>query len=305
MLRSNRTLHGLWISIVLAIFATAPMPIWAQSGLSTPVDSGVPAPLTSRASGWIGVVLPLEAVDVGAQTGGSLEDVFVRAGDEVSEGTLLAQIEAHDILQNLKIAEAELHVAEAEMEHQQAKALRAKSEFERRSTTADLWSEEEVTSSGLDARATEAEARAAAAEVEKAAATIGQLQHSLEHLEIRAPFAGHVAIRYLDAGAFVNSGAPIVRVVSGAARLVRFAVLPLEISRLELGADLEVSDTQGVVIGRAVVRHISPEIDLASERIFVEAILDGASLVREPRGGLGVEVRPGPSRPGPPRGQPE
>jgi len=298
MLRSNGTFRGWWIVGVLVHLTTDTAPTLAQSSPSTPVASSAAALVTPNALSWIGVVLPLEAVDVGARTGGNLEEVFVRAGDEVTEGTLLAKIEAQDILQNVKIAEAELHVAEAEMEHQQAKALRAASEFERRSTTADLWSEEELVSSELDARATEAEARAAAAEVEKAAAAIGQLQHSLGYLEIRAPFAGHVSIRYLDAGAVVNSGAPIARVVSGSARLVRFAVLPEEIPQLDLGAEVEVADTQGAVIGRAIVRHISPEIDLSSQRIFVEALLDASSLVREPRGGLGVEVRPGRKRPG-------
>ncbi len=284
------------ICVTLAIFAKATAS--AQSASLSSNGERVSAPAARPVSGWIGVVLPLEAVDVGAQTGGTLEGVFVRTGDEISEGELLARIEAQDILQSLKIAEAKLRVAEAEMEHQQAKALRANSEFERRSTTADLWSEEELASSEIDARATEAEARAAAAEVEKANATIGQLRQSLEYLEIRAPFSGHVSIRYLDAGAVVDSGAPIVRVVSGAARLVRFAVPPEEIAHLEPGAEVEITGTHGALIGKASVRHISPEIDLASQRIFAEAILDGKNLARQPRGGLGVEVWPDHERSG-------
>lgn len=276
----------------LGVLCLVVLPISAQpsSQAQTQRDDAA-SDLSPRPTGWIGVVLPLEAIDVATQADGSLQTVFVRTGDEVAKGALLARIEAGDTLQRLRIAEAELQVAEAELESKQVQARRQANRFERRSTTANLWSEEELTSSEVDSKAAEADVRAAEAQVERARANIEQLRRLLEHLEIRAPFTGHVSIRYLDPGAIVGIGTPIIRLVSGAARLVRFAVPPGGIQQLELGASVQIFDTSGLRIGLALVRHISPEIDLASQRIFVEAILDESALEREPRGGLGVEVR--------------
>ena len=286
---ASRPLHSALGAGLLA-FALCASAV-AQSSPSTLTTTPVgPSP-----EPWIGVVLPLESVAVAPRVRGVLESVEVRAGDPVEKGALLATIEDHETRQQLRIAVAELTAAEAELEHERVQARREDSRFERRSTTAELWSEEELASSEVDLKAAQAQARAAEAEVERARATVDQLERRLEALEVRAPFAGRVSIRHLDPGAAVDPATAIVRLVSGSARLVRFAVPPDEIERPVHGTMVAVFDADsgnGPALGLARVHHVAPEIDLASQRIFVEAILEEPTLVREPRGGLGVEVRP-------------
>lgn len=252
-----------------------------------------PTPGTeSESTGWIGVVLPLESVLVAARVRGVLEAVGVRAGDAVEKGDLLARIEDDETVQSLRIAVADLEVAHARHERERVRAERESSRHERRATTAELWSEEELATSKVELETAKSQVRAAAAEVERAQAAVEQLQRRLASLEIRAPFAGHVSVRHLDPGAVVSPGTPIVRLVSGSARLVRFAVPPDDSRQPTHEDTVAVFDTGGRSLGTARVRHVAPEIDLASQQIFVEAILVEATLSREPRGGLGVEVRP-------------
>ena len=245
----------------------------------------------STTSRWVGVVLPLEAVDVAAQSAGRLEQVAVRAGQAVEAAALLARIDSRNALQERRIAEAELQVADAELARATARHRQETSRYERRSTSAELWSEEELSSMEVEARAAAADRSAAEARVARARAAVEQWRQVVEQSEIRAPFAGRVAVRYLDSGAIVAPGTEIVRLVSGEALLVRFAVPPEEIAGLRIGAEVEVLDPDGEPVGRARVQHVAPEIDLASQRIFAEATLDAATLGREIQGGLGVEVR--------------
>ena len=250
--------------------------------------SAEPRAVPSR---WVGVVLPLEAVDVAAQTAGRLEQVAVRAGQAVEAAAVLARIDSRNALQEKRIAEAELRVAEAELARATARHRQETSRYERRSTAAELWSEEELSSMEVEARAAAADRSAAEARVTRARAAVEQWHQVVEQSEIRAPFAGRVAERYLDSGAIVAPGTEIVRLVSGEALLVRFAVPPEEISGLRLGAEVDVLEPDGERVGRARVQHVAPEIDLASQRIFAEATLDAATLGRKIQGGLGVEVR--------------
>ncbi|MEO1368651.1 MAG: efflux RND transporter periplasmic adaptor subunit, partial [Acidobacteriota bacterium] len=239
---------------------------------------------------WIGVVLPLEAVDVAAQTAGRLEAISVRPGGTVGAGQVIARIDSSTAAADRRIALAELEMAEAELARSAVRSRQETNRHERRSSTADLWSEEEISATEVDARSAEAEEKAAEARVERARAAVEQLDRTLEQLEIRAPFSGRVSLRYLDPGAFVASGSAIVRLVSSEALLVRFAVPPGEVGALELDADVDVT-AAGQLLGRARIRRISPEIDLASQRIFAEAFLDPETLRTPPKGGLGVEVR--------------
>ena len=289
----SQRLAPLFLAIALAL-AT----LWiADPATAQPRPRPAEAPGKVLKKGWIGVVLPLEAVDVAAQTAGRLERVSVRVGQQVDADDPLAAVDPSTAQQAFLIAEAELRVAEAEMARTSARSRQEAARLERRSKAPNLWSEEELAAMGVEARAAEAEHKASAARVEKARATVEQLRQSLKELDIRAPFAGRVALRYLDAGAVVAPGVPIVRLVSQDALLVRFGVPPEELEHVHLGDTVRVTDVEARPIGTATVQRLSPEIDLASQRLFAEAVLDARSLETRPQGGLGVEVWPEAVRP--------
>ncbi len=280
-------------SLIILFFLLAPAcrqavperPVEADE--ARPVEAPVATPGEAQ-KGWIGVLLPLESVDVAAQTAGRLERVTVRPGDRVRGGDLLARVDTSLAEQDLRRAEAALRVAQAELTRARTRAEQERSRFERRARASDVLSREEVDAAELDARAAEAEAAAAEARVAQETAAAGQLRKAVEQAEIRAPFDGIVALRHLDAGATVAPGTPVARVVTGGDLLARFAVPSGEIETLAVDRPVAVVTSDGSA-HTAIVSHVAPELDLASQMVFVEARLGAAG---EAQAGRGVRVHP-------------
>ena len=233
------------------------------------------APLAALAEPrcYLGVVVARETVDVAAETGGLVERLFVRVGDRVEPGQVLAALDTRQLRHQLEIERAVLEGARASVVERQLTRERAAQEHERRSALEGLLSREEAENSRYQLDKAAAELEAAQAELERVKANLARIEDDLERSQIRAPFQGTVAHRYLDSGAVVASGTRVLRLISSAELLVRFAVPPEEVTALPLGTPLRLEiENLGAVL-EATVAHRAPEIDAASQMVFVEADL--------------------------------
>jgi len=109
---------------------------------------------------------------------------------------------------------------------------------------------------------------------EQAASQLAQLERQLADTELRAPFSGTVAERYVDPGGMAGPGSPVVRLISSDALWVRFAVPPHELDRLSVGTIVVSRIEDPAITVEATVRQIAPETDPASQLVFVDAELD-------------------------------
>jgi RND family efflux transporter MFP subunit len=267
--------------------------LWALSALRFPSDAATAdvtpqpedsnrpffpsheeAPKSSTDECYIGVVVAREAVGIAAENPGLLRQVTVRVGDRVAQGQVLAILDTSDLRNQLKIEQANLSAAKARLNQENLAANRAKKEHLRRQEMTDLISKEELDSSRFELASAEAQLAAATSEVERAEATIQQLRNNLERSQIRAPFAGTVAQRYLDPGSRGNIGTLVIRLISQGGLLARFAVPPDQAESLETGQAIriELADLDRAI--GASIRHRSPEIDTAAQMVFIEADLD-------------------------------
>jgi len=252
----------------------------------TPADAPSPAPeapgravpVPRRSAGFLGVILARSEVDLSAEVPGPVREVLVRVGDRVAEGAVLAHLDTRDLEHRLAIERANLHAAEADKHQREIELHRAEGELVRRQALGDLVSREEVDEAAFERDTAGASLEAARARVGEARARLEQLEADLGRSVLRAPFSGMVAARYLDPGALVTAGTPILRLISADGWLVRFAVPPEEMSRIELGQTVEVrgegegpSSTGPILTG--IVEHIAPQLDRASQMIFAEARL--------------------------------
>lgn len=228
----------------------------------------------SETEGFLGVVVTREAVDVAAETSGRIESVAVRVGDVVSRGDVLARLDTRELQQNLGMARASLTAAHAEVTRIRSQVQEAETRYRRRSDLPDIFSREELEEAKMEMETAAATLEAADARVAEQEAQVEQLRDRLQRAEIRAPFEGTVSLRYLDPGATVQTGSPVVRLLSTEELLVRFAVPPEAVESLELGDTVEVAIEDAEVRSPATVLHISPEIDGPSRMVFVEARLD-------------------------------
>jgi RND family efflux transporter MFP subunit len=209
--------------------ATAQAPIAVTVFRVTAVDS------TERLEAG-GVVAAPESATLSSRTVATIASVRVKAGDRVRAGDVLATLDARDVTEQTRQAQASALAAEQSLA--QARTEQRAAEAEHRLAT--VWHERiaalHARNSATDQERDEAEARLAAA-----AARLAGAQASIEaanaHLAssraavgvaiatesfstVRAPFDGLVTERLLDPGNLATPGVPLLRVDSDGARQI-------------------------------------------------------------------------------------
>ncbi len=236
---------------------------------TAPVDAGPTRP----AAGYVGVILARQAVNVGADADGRLASIAVRVGDPVRRGQELAVLSTEELRDERAVVQATVSAARGEQRRAELELERTHDRRARREIHPELYSDEDL----AGARNAELEAVAsldsAKARVAEELGHLRQLETRLQHTVLRAPIDGRVALRYLDAGALVHSGAPVLRLISANDFLLRFAVPPEQAAAVRQGAAVEVRLDSLPVVLHGRVSQVTPRIDPASQMVFVEAEL--------------------------------
>ncbi len=249
-------------------------------------SASAPAPSAAApTSDFLGVVLARASVDLAARFDGRIRAVHVRLGDVVPAGASVASLDIPGLRFDLNMAEAEAHASEVEQSRAAVELTQAEERLaRRRALSAEaLATGEDLAAATYQQKLAEVAVQTARAQLEGKRARVGQLRKNTDDTEIRAPFEGIVAARYVDPGANVTSATAIVRLLSARDFFVRFAVPEESAARLSIGAPVGVSLGGAALHG--AVDKISPEVDAASRMIIVEAQLDAASLDMKARSG--------------------
>src|SRR5436305_5116664 len=291
-------------ALLLAVLAAAcggrqpappPPPARAgDGGRAAPAPARAAAPPAPPGGGWVGGIVARASVDLTAEAPGRLAAIHARVGDRVERGDRLATLDTRAAAQDLEMARSSLHAAEAEPARAAAEAAEARQRAERRHANPDFFSKEDMADSELKRKTSAAALDAAEARVGEQRARVRQLETAAGKNEIRAPFAGRVAERFVDAGAVVGPGTPILRLISGGDLLVRAAVPPEQARALAVGKAVTARvPTLGLDVPGHLER-IAPQVDAAAQMIFVEARLDPTPAAAERlQTGLVVDLRPG------------
>jgi len=149
---------------------------------------------TQRTLTFPAVIEARSTAELTFPVGGTLEQILVRAGDEVAQGTVIARLEARSFRNAVSSAQTQFNTAVAEF------------------TRADrLWAENAIARNVY-------EQRQAALEVARAA--LDDARKALEDSVLTSPFDGVVAIRHLDENQNVGVGQPIVTVQTTADAII-------------------------------------------------------------------------------------
>lgn len=236
----------------------------------------------------IAVLIPDQVSDVAAPIPGVLLRVHVRAGDAVSAGQLVAELDPRPLEHALRLAEASRGAAEASRRQAliDVEDARRRLAIETSATAAGVSPAASLEEAKLAVKRAEAAAERAVAAVAAETAQVTTARDHLAESRVLAPFAGRVAIRYFDAGATLSAGQAVLRVVGGTRQRLRFAVAPEQAARISPGVQLTVTiDTLTTTVS-AIVRQVSPALDPASGMLFAEAELEVAA-------GADAGLRPG------------
>jgi RND family efflux transporter MFP subunit len=218
-------------------------------------------------------VVAHHTVDLSAKYGGLLERVHVRLGDTVVSKQKIATLDDASVKHELSRARAALAAARASSRKAAIQAKDAKNRYRRRVKAAGTFSKEVLSTARSQAELARVRRAEAMAGVAQGAATISNLNEKLQSAIIRAPFSGKVAAIYQKPGTNVGAGQPIVRIITANDMWVRFAVPREDLARVKVhGAVTARVKVVGASL-EGVIKHVSPEIDPASQMIFVEAQL--------------------------------
>lgn len=292
------TSAALWFDVAQAEHATKGPDVVAQTLLRdrpplAPVALPLAQPPTAvdASLSFIGVLLPAQATDVAAPQPGLVERVCVELGEQVEPGQALV---------SLAIQQAKLDHVRAEAEREAARAALERARIEQSHALAEAKRSEQLAAEGLvtqeelaQARFKQSESRANAIEAEsrlrERAARAEQLSLLRDQTRVVARFRGKVAVRYVTAGAQVNAGTPLLRLISDEA-VLRFAI-PEQHSGLREGSVVSfVPEEHPELAFAAKVVRLSPEIDAASRMRTLEALpLDQRAVVEQ--GLVGALVR--------------
>ncbi len=158
---------------------------------------------------FVGQVEAQQSTDASFELAGRVASVIVGEGDSVAKGEVIARLDTRT-LENQRATRL------ASRQALEAQAELAELATERRG---DLVSKGFSTQAGLDqARLGLAELRARIAEVDS---LIAGIDIELDKSALRAPFDGRVGRRFVDDGATVGSGQPIVTLLQVAAPQIR------------------------------------------------------------------------------------
>jgi multidrug efflux pump subunit AcrA (membrane-fusion protein) len=262
----------------------------------TPVESGaVEAISASEArpqepsdaiepSPWLGVVVPLEEVEVAAPVQARIERVHVRLGEAVVRDQVLVSIDRRELDEDLAAARASLHALQAGHAETKVELERADDQHRRTHALGDVVADQERTDAELGSKVAAARVDRAAATIAEQRALIAKLETARLDTEVRAPFAGIVSLRHVDAGAFTAEGAALIELVSHA-RILRLAAP----GAARVGQRLHVVCGNARVRLDAIVERVAPQRDVASGMTLVEARIEGGAEVAI---GEACEARP-------------
>ena len=228
----------------------------------------------------VGVLVPEAEVVLVATGFARLQRLEVQVGDHVQADEVVAEMDVRGDKSELASATAAWKASKAELERlelelDQAKAMRSDVE-----QLEDFVSRAELREQRYAEELAAARKRSAGASLRQQRSKMEEASARIAEAELRAPFAGVIARRYVDAGATLGTGEPVVQIISDA-RLVRFAVPEERMGALKLGAAVRVHFVEEDIEATAEVTTIAPEIEAGTRLIFAEARLALSEVQRK------------------------
>jgi membrane fusion protein (multidrug efflux system) len=211
----------------------------------------------------VGSLRASQGVDITAQEAGVITALRFESGAKVRQGDLLAQQYVADEQARLEALEADVKLAELNLE----RAL-------------DLLEKNLISQFDYDTRKTDRD---------RVAAEARSVRLIIEKKSIRAPFSGRIGIRQVNLGQYLEPGDSIVRLEAVDKMLVDFPVPQRFVSRLREGQPLMIRvDAWPGKDFHGRISAIAPQIRAATRDVRVEGIIGNEAEQLLP--GMFVEV---------------
>lgn len=222
---------------------------------------------------FTGVIRPRNEVNVFTKLPGTVEAVFVKVGDSVSAGQVLARVEHRTVALQGQQAQAQARAARAGLAQARTQLQSARTQYERfrnlRADNAVPQAEFERVEAGYLGALSAVEA--AESQLAMVTAATGLADESLKNSRIISPIAGTVTRRDVNVGTLANPAQPLFQVQDVSALKLDGSVTGFDYQRIRVGQQALVSadDIPGRTFPGRVLT-VSPTLDPQTRRAAVE-----------------------------------
>ncbi len=210
--------------------------------------TAVDAPLLTAVTGTI---RPAQRAQLAAKVMGTISELPITLGQRVNQGDLLAKISAPEISARVAQAQAQFNATQRDLARE--RALLAKG-----ASTTDLVR-------GLEDRFTQMEAMVREAET------------MVSYTELRAPFTGVIARRFVHAGDLAAPGQPLLELEGTANFQIEAGIPDSLIANLSLGQPLAVEDAGNF---SAAIVELSSSSDAQARTVTIKLAVPADAAVR-------------------------
>lgn len=213
----------------------------------TPITVEVAKPVQNTTSGITasGVVEAVQSAAVSTRLMGTITHIYVKVGDRVKQGQLLATISSEDMAAKKAQADAQVASARASLSNAQKDLDRYNALFSRQSATAS-----EVDNASL-------RYHAARSGLDAAEQMRKEVDATAAYARLTAPYSGVITQRLMDEGSLATPGNPILTVEQAGTLRVSATIAETDISRIKTGDAAEVTIRSAGISARGTLTEIS------------------------------------------------
>ncbi|AMW79819.1 MacA family efflux pump subunit [Acinetobacter sp. TGL-Y2] len=187
-----------------------------------------------------GILEATKMVSVGAQVSGQVKKMYVKLGDQVKQGQLIAQIDSVRQENDLKTAEASIKNQQAQLTVKQANLAKVEAEYKRQQAmyAQDATSRAELESALASYKTAQADIVAINAQIEQSRLSLATTKEDLGYTQIVAPMDGTIVAIVTEEGQTVNanqSAPTIVKLAKLDTMTVKAEISEADVMRVQEG----------------------------------------------------------------------
>jgi membrane fusion protein, multidrug efflux system len=196
----------------------------------------------------VGSLRAVNGADLAFEVPGIITELHFKSGDDVAAGDVLAMLRADDDIARLAALQATASLSEITMQRDQ-----------------EQFKIKAVSQATLDTDA---------ANLKNANASVVQQQAVVDKKTLRAPFAGHIGVRLIDIGQYINAGTTVVTLQALDPIYADFFLPQQALTQLRIEQTVTVKvDTYPDQDFTGTVTAINPKVDSATRNVQVRATL--------------------------------
>ena len=193
-----------------------------------------------------GEIYATELIDVGAQVGGQIKKLYVKLGDVVKAGDMIAEIDSATQQNNVDTKKAQLGIYEAKLNSAKVALEISKTKFKREQElfAKNATSKEEFENAKNTLAANEASLKEIEAQIVQAKISLNTAQIDLGYNKITAPKGGVVVSVQVEEGQTVNSNQTtptIVNIADLSKVQLKMEIAEGDITKIKVGSKVEYS----------------------------------------------------------------